>query len=63
MKVQKKLPKGWGQDKSIKRKLSMREKIKGLETRRDQLIDNNMPRRATEIENQIRALKREVELS
>lgn len=63
MKVQKKLPKGWGQDKSIKRKLSMREKIKRLETRRDQLIDHNMPHRATEIENQIRALKREVELS
>ena len=60
MKMPKKLPKGWGQDDSQKRRFSIREKIKRLEIHRDQLIDHNMPRRATSIENQIRALKREI---
>ena len=60
MKITKKLPKGWGQDTTQKRHITIREKIKRLEIRRDQLVDHNMPKRAASVENQIRALKREI---
>ena len=48
-------------DTRRKRELSKRQQISELETKRDFLVDHNFLNRAKMLENQIRALKREVD--